>query len=88
MKMAVFWVVATCTLREVNHRFRDPHCLDGGIASIIALKMEAVSTSGTVVHSYRSTRRYNPEDGHLDSHRRENLKSYVVYDVTNKTLPG
>jgi hypothetical protein len=41
-KMAVFWVVAPCSL----------------------------------VNWYKSTRRYNPEDSHLHSHRRENLKSY------------
>jgi hypothetical protein len=42
---------------------------------IIALMMEAVQTSETLVNSYQSTRRYNPEDGHLHSHRREILKS-------------
>jgi hypothetical protein len=25
---------------------------------------------------YQTTRRYNPEDSHLHTHRRENLKSY------------
>jgi hypothetical protein len=38
--------------------------------------MEAVRTSETSVNSYQSTGRYNPADGHLYSHRRENLKSY------------
>jgi hypothetical protein len=38
--------------------------------------MEAVHTSETLVNSYQSTRRYNQEDSHLHSHRRENLKSY------------
>jgi hypothetical protein len=41
MKMAVFWVVAPCSLVEV-------------------------------------TQRYNPEDSHLRTHRRENLKSYLL----------
>jgi hypothetical protein len=27
---------------------------------------------------YQTTRRYNPEDSHLRTHRRENLKSYNV----------
>jgi hypothetical protein len=31
----------------------------------IALMMEAVQTCETLVNSYQSTRRYNPEDGHL-----------------------
>jgi hypothetical protein len=46
-KMAVFWIVAPCSLVEVYQRFRG------------------------------STRRYNPEDSHLRTHRRENLKSYL-----------
>jgi hypothetical protein len=44
--------------------------------SSIALMMEAESPSETLVNSYQSTRRYNPEDGHLHSHRRENLKPH------------
>jgi hypothetical protein len=43
-------------------------------ASIIALMMEAASTSETSVNLYQSTRRYNPEDSHIHSHRRENFK--------------
>jgi hypothetical protein len=46
--------------------------------SFVALMMEAVQTSETSVNSYQCTRRYNPEDSHLHSHRRENLKSYLV----------
>jgi hypothetical protein len=38
--------------------------------------MEAARTSETLVNFYQTTRRYNPEDSHLHSHRRENLKSY------------
>jgi hypothetical protein len=43
---------------------------------LIALMMEAVQTSETSINSYQTTRRYNPEDGHLGIHSRENLKSY------------
>jgi hypothetical protein len=32
---------------------------------LIALMMEAVQASQKPVNSYQSTRRYNPEDGHL-----------------------
>jgi hypothetical protein len=32
---------------------------------MIAVMMEAVQTSQTLVNSYQSTRRYNPEDSHL-----------------------
>jgi hypothetical protein len=52
-KMAVFWVVAPCSLVEVYRRFRGADCLH--------LMMEN-----------------NPEDSHLRTHRRENLKSYIV----------
>jgi hypothetical protein len=61
--MAVFWVVAPCSLVEVYQR------------ALIALMMEAVRTSETFVNFYQTTRRYNPEDNHLQSHRRENLRS-------------
>jgi hypothetical protein len=44
---------------------------------LIALMMEAArTTSETLVNFYQTTRRYNPEDSHLRTHRRENLKSY------------
>jgi hypothetical protein len=43
------------------------------------LMMEAVQTSKTIETSYQSTRRYSPEDGHLRSHRRKNLKSYFSH---------
>jgi hypothetical protein len=53
--MAVFWVVAPCSLVEVTQRFRGPCCL----------------------HPQGDDRRYNPEDSHLLTHRRENIKSYL-----------
>jgi hypothetical protein len=40
--------------------------------------MEAARTSETLVNFYQTTRRYNPEDSHLRTHRRENLKSYLL----------
>jgi hypothetical protein len=40
--------------------------------------MEAARTSETLVNFYQTTRRYNPEDSHPRTDRRENLKSYVV----------
>jgi hypothetical protein len=45
--------------------------------------MEAARTSETLLNFYQTTRRYNPEDSHLRTHRRENLKSYMLYDVLN-----
>jgi hypothetical protein len=51
-----------------------------------ALIMEAVRTSETSVNFYQTTRRYNPEDSHLRTHRRENLKSYDLYDYFSGKL--
>jgi hypothetical protein len=42
------------------------------------LMMEAASTSETSVNFYQTTRRNNPEDSHLHTRRRENLKSHPV----------
>jgi hypothetical protein len=40
--------------------------------------MEAARTYETLVNFYQTTRCYNPEDSHLHTHRRENLKYYMV----------
>jgi uncharacterized protein YecA (UPF0149 family) len=55
MKMAIFWVVAPCSLAEVYKHFM----------SLIALMMEAARTSETLVNFYQTTWGYNPEDSHL-----------------------
>jgi hypothetical protein len=85
--MAVFWVVAPCSLVEVYQRFRGPRCLhhqgdhqthrpgDGG-----------VRISETLVNFYHTTRRYNPEDNHLHTRHRENLKSYRSPVISSLTL--
>jgi hypothetical protein len=44
---------------------------------LIALMMVAKSTSETSVKFYQITRRNNPEDSHLHTRRRENLKSHL-----------
>jgi hypothetical protein len=46
--------------------------------SLIALMMEAARTSETLVNVYQTTRCYNPEDSNLHTHRRENLKFYLI----------
>jgi hypothetical protein len=69
--MAVFWVVAACSLIEVTQ------VLEVLAASIIKA-MEAARTSEMLVNFYQTTRCYNPEDSHLRAHRRENLESYNV----------
>jgi hypothetical protein len=59
------------------------------VTLLIALMMEAARSSETLVNFYQTTRRYNPEDSHLRTHRRENLKPYsyellVAMDVIPK----
>jgi hypothetical protein len=51
VKMMMFWVVAPCRLVGRYHRF-------GG------MKMETVCFSETLVSTYESTRRHNPEQQH------------------------
>jgi hypothetical protein len=50
------------------------------MSALIALMMEAARSSETLVNFYQTTRRYNPEDSHLRTNRRENLKSYLTKD--------
>jgi hypothetical protein len=45
----------------------------------IALMMEAARASETLVNFYQTTRFYNPEDSHPHTHRRENVKSYLIW---------
>jgi hypothetical protein len=53
-KIAVFWVVAPCSLAEVYQRFRYPYCLHHlGDESLIALMMEAARTSEMLVNFYQ-----------------------------------
>jgi hypothetical protein len=49
MKMAVFWVVAPCSLVEVYQRFRGACCLHRqGDEGLIALNSSLVSTTAVV----------------------------------------
>jgi hypothetical protein len=66
MKMAVFWIIAPCSLVEVYHRQGD----DG------RLMMEAASTSEMSVNFYQTARRNNPEDSHL--HQRVHKSPQLV----------
>jgi hypothetical protein len=49
------------------------------LRSLIAVMMEATSTSETSVNFYQTTRRNNPEDSHLHNRRRENLQSLQLH---------
>jgi hypothetical protein len=40
--------------------------------------MEAASTTGTTENLYQTTWRNIPEDSHLQTRRRENLKSHLL----------
>jgi hypothetical protein len=44
---------------------------------VIAVMMEAASSSETSINFYQTTRRNNPEDSHLYTRRRGKLKSQV-----------
>jgi hypothetical protein len=46
------------------------------ISELIAMMMEAASASETSVNFYHTTRRYNPEDSNLRTHRCKNPKYY------------
>jgi hypothetical protein len=46
------------------------------ISKITTLMMEAARTSEKSVNFYQTARRNNPEDSHLHTRRRENLKSH------------
>jgi hypothetical protein len=59
-------------------RYEPPAHAGSSLADFYALNMEAIRSSETAVHT-RSTRRHVPEYGIFHSHRRENLKSYVVF---------
>jgi hypothetical protein len=49
------------------------------LAASIIRAIEAARTSETLVNFRQTTWRYNPEDSHLRTHRRENLKSYLIF---------
>jgi hypothetical protein len=61
-------VLAASIIRAITRRL---------IASLIALMMEAASTSETSVNVYQTTWCYNPEDSHLHTPRHENQKSHI-----------
>jgi hypothetical protein len=73
VKTTVFWDVAPCSLVEIFRRFRGACCLHH------LGDEKAAGTSETSVDFYQSTRHNIPEDSHLHTRRRENLKSHLGY---------
>jgi hypothetical protein len=67
MKMAVFWAIAPCRPVWIYQRFRDLYCFHQQSIdeALIALMVEAIQTSETLVNTYQSTWCYNPGDSHL-----------------------
>jgi hypothetical protein len=65
-KMAVFWVVALCSLVK----FTDvSEVLAASIIRVIALMIQAASTSEASVNFYQTTWCYNSEDSSLQDDR-------------------
>jgi hypothetical protein len=54
---------------------------------LIALMMEAASTSETLVNFYQTAQRKIPEEGHLHTRRRENLKSHTLFTFQQTFIP-
>jgi hypothetical protein len=62
-----------------------PH-LATSITRAIALMMVAANTSETSVSVCQTTRHKNPEDSHLRTRRRENLKSNNLIGFCSKII--
>jgi hypothetical protein len=86
MKMAVFWVVAPCSLVEVYRRFRRLQTFYH--QKIIALMMEAASTSETPVNFYQTTRHNNPEEIHLQTMGCFKNRLFLFYIIVNELSLG
>jgi hypothetical protein len=69
--MNIFWDAAPCSQVEIDRRFR-------GTNSLIALMMEAMSTSETSASFYETTWRNIPEDSNLHTRHHEILKSKKI----------
>jgi hypothetical protein len=78
MKNAVFWDVAPCRCCVNRLSLQPPAHAGSSLADFSTLKMEAIRSSETPVHT-RSIRCHIPEDGILHSHCRENFESYTRY---------
>jgi hypothetical protein len=68
------WFLPWLTVSYISNRFHARSLL-------IALMLEAASSSETLVNFCQTTWRYNPQDSHLRTHHRENLKFYYVKNI-------
>jgi hypothetical protein len=77
MKMAVFWIVAPCSLVKVYGRFGCACFLhhQGDEGSTHRPDNGKERTSELSVNVYQTTGCNNPEESHLYTRRHENLKS-------------
>jgi hypothetical protein len=59
------------------------------IRALIALMMEAASTSETLVNFYQTTRRNNPEDSHLQGFIKPHYKCFstIMWNDSNQLEP-
>jgi hypothetical protein len=78
--MIIFWVLVPCRLVGTCQRFGETCCLhlQGWCWEawvLIALVMEAASTSETSVNFNQTTRCYNPEDSHLHTKKWQDSRS-------------
>jgi hypothetical protein len=78
MDMTVLWDIASCSLVKYNGTSEVSTA-----AIIIALIMETVRTSETLVSFNETIWRFILEDCRLQTRRRENLKSHVHLCVCN-----
>jgi hypothetical protein len=81
VKTTAFWDTASCNLEEVHRHFRGAYCLHhqgDQVSIIIALMMEAVSTSEMLVNFYE-TGWCNIPEGCLHCHHEAETHTYMYF---------
>jgi hypothetical protein len=56
--------------------------------SLLIVLMMAVSTSETLVNVYQMSLCYNPEDGHVHTHRLDIVKSHKIIQSRDQVKEG